>query len=45
VAQVNDSPMRHIHSYRVDGPDVSSTSETNLMCNMCSRRGEALHHV
>jgi hypothetical protein len=34
VAQVNDSLMVQSNSYRVDGPDVSSTSSTTLMSNM-----------
>lgn len=42
VAQVNYSPMCHSHSYRVDGPDVSSTSATNLVCNMSSQEGWSL---
>jgi len=42
VVQVNDIPIRHSHSYRVDGPDVSSTSATNLVCNICSQEGWSL---
>jgi len=42
VAQVNDSLMCYSHSYGVYGPDVSSTSATNLVHNMCSQEGWSL---